>query len=426
MTFVDVPEIPPLDRFGMYAMLGLVRVMEPHTEELMLARNEAERVGDEYDSPHSRPWFVSYHGSEFPGEPADACKRYLLYRMMNIPRTEAMPPWVTTTGTVGKAGELDIADAWYKGGRLLAVPEDPEIKWARVAAYMDAVARGDMETAKDLSERMDIHQLGFEDPNVWMTVSTDLPILPPGWRRPHIVEVKCKADEVVEEMLNGRLLQRPDGTIEKVGRGPDDKHRIQLKATIGLAHEFDWGEVGVCKNCWRILYSDVISDLLQLPRGQYLPWSDGFGYCKWCKDCDVEFFHLESPTTGEVYYWSRSWPRKTKSFYYEHDPDFIAAGRQVLAETREHYIKDEIPPVPDHFKWSLGPCQSCSFKPFCREDAGVPGRLRRPRPELIRTKLTESAGVDFAKTVRPTYDPHATRQRVFDEWADTANQEHLS
>src|SRR4051794_6401034 len=122
-TLADVPEIAPLERFDMYAMLGLVRVMEPHTEMLMRDLAEAERVGDDFDSPHLRPWFVSFHGSEFPGEPQNACKRYLTYRMMNIPKAEITPPWVMTCGTIGKAGELDIARAWYTGGRLLAIPE---------------------------------------------------------------------------------------------------------------------------------------------------------------------------------------------------------------------------------------------------------------------------------------------------------------
>lgn len=689
----------------------------------------------------------SFHGSEFPGAPQDACQRYLTYRMMNFPSLEAMPPWVTTTGTVGKAGELDIADAWYRGARLLAVPEDPDLKLERLRLVAAAVSRGDMEAARQHAERSDIHQLGFVDPDVWMTVSTDLPILPPGWRRPHIVEVKClagdtrvltsrgrvpirgltagpvelvngrgewqecrvrsfgeqqlwritlrcgdsyrtiratadhrwfhdatpsgekhavstevltsqlrpgmklttrvpysrvkkggdtrpspfgiargivygdgtrktsgggssvdlfgekdaqllryfdgcrrndlgngglrvtdlpryfklrppqmdegvsyiygwlagyfaadgtvaengscyldcarrgpleyvedlctylgiptrpiyevqhgerrtpqgrtyppttayriciqahglteafflidehrerwlgrgqetpskrkdrwevhmvhetheveevfcavvpgteqfvldgfiltgncKADDVVNEMIDGRMIQHPDGRIEIVGRGPDPKHKIQLKATIGEANKFDWGTVGVCKSCWRILASDVISDLLGTPRGEYLPWSDSHGYCRWCKGYDVEFFELEPPTTGEIYYWSRSWPRKTKSFYFELDEPFMAAGKAHLAQAREHYILDTIPPRPDHFQWSVGPCARCQFKPFCRADDGVPGRKRKPDPKIVRTKLTESHGVAATLTKRPHYDPAATRERVFQEW----------
>lgn len=393
---IEELEIEPLDRFGMYAFLDLVRVMEPHTEILMRERATSTHEEDEYDSPHSRPWFVSFHGSEFPGVEANACSRYLAYRMMNFPSTEAMPPWVTTTGVLGKAGELDIADAWHRGGRLLSIPEDPA--------------------------KPKIKQLGFVDPDVWMTVSTDLPILPPGWHRPYIVEVKCKADEVIEEMLNGRLIQKPDGTLEKVGRGPDEKHVIQLKTTIGQAHDFDWGQVTVCSGCWRILGGDIFGKLTEQSNvnpaiSPQTVAEDNLRHCPWCGHEGQTTFELEPPESGELYYWSRSWPRKTKSFYFEYDRAFMEAGKKVLAQTRAHYIADEIPPRPDHFQWSLGACLYCNFKPFCRLDSGLEPRKRRPNPKLVRTKLTESAGVDHARTLRPHYDPNAVRERVFKEWS---------
>lgn len=418
----EPPVIAPMERFSLYAFLGLVRVMEPHTETLMQRRADVKNVADEYDSPHSRPWFVSYHGSEAPSSPESACKRYLAYRMMNFPSGTSMPPWVTTCGTVGKAGELDIADAWYRGGRLLAIPEDPEIKAARLEDVRQAVLRGDMDAARQHAERQDEHQLGFVEPSIWMTVSTDLPILPPGWRKPHIVEIKGKADEVLEEMLQGRLLQRSDGTIEKVGRGPDDRHVPQLKATIGLAHEYEWGEVTVCSGCWSILFADIFERLARQRMNpaisQQRAAEDNLQCCPFCdEEHEWETFTLEPPTTGEIYYWSRSWPRKTKSFFYEHDQHFMDNVVKVLGETRQHYINDEIPLRPDHFQWSIGPCQNCAQKPVCRIDAGLAPRQRKIRPENARHKLTESAGVDQTKKMRLNYDPHATRARVFAEWS---------
>lgn len=383
------PEIPYLSLFDLYAFLGLVRVMEPETEALMQERAERERVGDDHDSPHARPWFVSFHGSEFPGEPANACKRYLLYRMMNLPKTQATPPWVSTTGTIGKAGELDIARAWYEGGRMLSVPED--------------------------AARPDVFQLGFANPILWMTVSTDLPILPPGWRRPHIVEVKGKADEVVEEMLHGRLLAMADGTIKRIGRRPDRPHINQLKATIGEAHDYDWGTVAVCGKCWFIYEADIFE---RLTGSSIHPRSDAAGWCPRCRDysSNGQVFKLDPPVSGEIYYWSRSWPRKTISFFYEYDQAFMERGRRILAETRQHFIDDVLPDRPDHFQWSLEPCKDCTFKPFCRADAGVPGRLRKPRPELIVNTLSESNGVQYAQEQRPGYSVEAVRERVFAEW----------
>lgn len=409
--------LKPLDRFDLYAFLGHVRVMEPYTEVLMQQRAERELKEDEYDSPHSRPWFVSFHGSEFPGEEQDACQRYLAYRMMNFPSTEVMPPWVTTTGTLGKAGELDIADAWWQGGGMLAIPENANDFQARMKLALSLAQDGRVDQAIETLEQPAYHQLGFVDEEHWMTVSTDLPILHPGWRRPHIVEVKGKADTILDEMLEGKQVLR-DGRLEMVPRYADPRHALQVKATLGKAHEYDWGSVTVCPNCWFIVWADIY-ERLGIAGGIH-PRSDSFGHCPRCpRDRgydDKITFELEPPTTAEIYYWSRSWPRKTKSFYYTHDQQFMDDGLKVLAEVRDHYLNDTIPPRPDHFQWSVGPCGNCSFKPFCKHDFGLRGQQRKPRPENVQTRLALSAGVDHTYSLRPRYDPDATRSRVLQEW----------
>lgn len=421
-TLLDVLEIPALSRFDMYAQLGLLRVLEPDTEVLMQERAEAELVDDEFDSPHSRAWFLSYHASEAPGDPTTACARYLTYRMMNFPFSEIVPPWVTTCGSVGKAGELDVADAWFRGGRMLAVPEDDAEEGRRLRRVIDAYKQGAVDVAEELYANAGIHQLGFVDAEHWMTASTDLPILPRGWRRPFIAEIKGKSDDVLDEMIDGRLLQRQDGTIERVGRGPDEKHVLQLKATIGLAHEYDWGWVTVCPDCWFIVQSDVY-ERLGLPGGVH-PRSDAFGYCPRCQDYPdlrgrehESHFHLDPPISGEIYYWSRSWPRKTKSFYYEHDPAFMAGVRGVLKQAQRAFIEDRIPERPEHFQWSVGACKQCRFKISCRIDSGLAPRQKKVRAENVRHKLTESANVERTLEMRPRYDPQAVRERVLQEWS---------
>jgi hypothetical protein len=380
----------------MYASMGLVQLMEPDTEELMQERAAAKLIDDEFDSPHSRPWFVSYHASEFPGDRVDACKRYLLYRMMNIPPSSPMPPWVTECGEIGKAGEISIANAWYEGGRLLAVPEDP----AKPEGF----------------------QLGFVIPQVWMTASTDLPVLKKGWTKPYIVEVKGKADEVLDEMISG---VRKDGLKLPNPRGPDIPHTRQLRATIGAARLFDWGEVCVCEKCWRILAWTHLPGLLGIEWNEDFlmpaPWSDGFYFCPWCHDYNTNiFFKLDPPDCGEIYYWSRSWPRKTKSFFYEHDPHFFESGLEVLGEAKQHYLNDELPARPDHFQWSSGPCGYCTHKPHCRLDAGLLPRKRKPDPSMIETKLSESNAITYAKTIRPHYDFKKIFKRVIEEWETDA------
>lgn len=408
----DPPEVPALDIFSFYAHLNLISVMEPETETLMQERALKQLQEDDFDSPHSRPWFVSFHASEYPGDTADACERYLLYRMMNIPAREAMPPWVTATGVVGKAGELDIADAWFQGGRMLAIPESEDDRAGRLGVIAKLIKAGRHDEAQELAEAPPYHQLGFVDPNTWMTASTDLPILPKGWRRPYIVEVKGKADEVLQEMLTGI---RKDGTRAPALRQPDKPHIRQIKATLGAAAEYDWGWVTVCSSCWFIVAAEVF-ERLGLPSGLH-PLSDAFGICPRCKDYKTEHFQLEPPINGEIYYWSRSWPRTTKSFYIELDPAFYARGRDVLAQTREHFIMGRLPERRSHMQWSVGPCGQCRFKPACRLDFGLETpRKRKPTMDPV-VKLDQSHAIQQALAVRPRYDYEAVRARVFEEWS---------
>lgn len=357
--------------------------------------------------------------SQFPGDPLEACLRKLVYRMMNIPSAEgAMPPWVTTTAVMGKAGELDIADAWYQGGRLLAVPEDPEIVIQKLRLIIDALQRGDFDAAREIHD--DLHQVSFVDREHWFTGSVDLPILPPGWHKPHIVEIKGKADDVLVEMINGRQMMR-NGQVIIEPRGPDEAHGRQLLASLGLAHEHDWGWVTVCPNCWFIVESDMY-ERLGLDGGLH-PLSDSLGYCPRCRNYSInERFQLEQPTTGEIYYWSRSWPQgnprlgqRTKSFYYDYDPAYMEAGREILKEARQHFEKGTVPPRHPSMQWSSGPCQRCPSKRYCKLDEGIEEGRRKTTMEKITT-LAESNGVGYAKSIRSHYSFEETRDRVLTEW----------
>lgn len=412
----DLEEIVPLDRFSLYAELGLVRLLEPDTEDLMRDRALKTLVDDEFDSPHAMAWFQSFHASAFPCDPTEACERHLVYRMMNVPAAEPMPPWVTSCGEVGKAGELDISRAWYEGGRMLGVPEgiEDEIDWDRLPRRLvESDGYGD------------VHQLGFSVPEVWLTASTDLMVLKKGWTKVLPIEIKGKADEVLEEMIrgvgrDGRPLIKP--------RGPDASHTRQLRATIGAARLHDWGEVAVCRHCWRIagwsgypaLYGvewDEERNGCVMPA----PWSDAFYVCAWCPDDqkydDPVFFRPEPPDCGVIYYWSRSWPRKIKEFAVNHDEEVFRRGLDVLSSARQHFLDGTLPPRPDHFQWSLAPCNFCAQKASCRLDSGLAPRKRKPDPDLIRTTLAESHAVDHARSLRPHYDLDAIRARVLETWS---------
>lgn len=394
---------PYLSLRDLYMHLGLLSVVEPATEEVMRARAERSYVDDEFDSPHELPWNVSFHASSFPGDPADACARALVYRMMNIPSGEgAMAPWVTSTGAVGKAIEMDVVDAWFRAGRMLALPED--------------------------RSRFGVHQLGFVDREHWLTGSTDLPILPRGWSKPHLIEVKGQADDVLVEMLQGRLLER-DGKQVVEMRGPTPAHAIQLRCSLGLAHEYDWGEVKVCSSCWFILEADVYERLS--PDGDWhSPLCAGMGedHCPHCGPTSVVEFELQAPTTGEIYYASRSWPRghprhgkRTKTFFFEHDQAFMQRGRRVLAEARDDFVAGKLPQRPKHMQWSQGACQYCRYKAACRLDEGLEPRKRKPTLKKVE-RLQDSNVVEHALSVRPNYSYERTRQGVLDQWRNDGEE----
>ena len=204
----------------------------------------------------------------------------------------------------------------------------------------------------------------------------------------------------------------------------------RLKATIGLAHEHDWGEVTVCSGCWRIIYADVFQALcgdrmspnllvVEAAREHNIRW------CPWnCGSEDQTTFKLEQPTTGEIYYWSRSWPRghpkhgtRVKSFFFEHDPAYMARGREVLREARDSFRSGALPPRPRHFQWSSKPCSQCRHRPFCRLDQGIEPRKRKATMPPVE-RLADSNGILYALSVRTNYNYMSTRARVLAEWGE--------
>jgi hypothetical protein len=149
------------------------------------------------------------------------------------------------------------------------------------------------------------------------------------------------------------------------------------------------------------------------------------GYCPRCRDyLRNEHFQLEPPTTGEIYYWSRSWPRgnprlgpRTKSFFYEYDPAYMEAGRKILKEARQHFEEGTIPPRHPSFQWSMGSCKQCPSKRYCKNDEGIVDGKHKATMEKVTT-LAESNGVAFARSIRPHYNFDNIRERVLAEWRE--------
>lgn len=264
-----------------------MKVVEPAMRKAAEAAEErAWREGLD-DSPHGQPWHTSFHASSFPGDDERSCLRYHQYVLMDAPRNEPAPMRLAAQGAVGSAAE-ELLVKWF--GR------------AEVLLSADRKAEGG-----------DGLQTGFADKENWLTGAVDVVLVPEGWDRPHVVEVKTKALNVVQAMQRGE-------------RGPDGKHVNQCKAYIGFAHE---------------LSADLWPDL------------------KPCQD-------------GSVFYLARDddFTSVTHEFFYSYDPDFMLKGRLKLREAREAFQRGDLLPHPfGGREWSIDPCKFCQFKKHvCKPD----------------------------------------------------------
>jgi hypothetical protein len=115
---------------------------------------------------------------------------------------------------------------------------------------------------------------------------------------------------------------------------------------------------------------------------------------------------LEPLRDGTIYYVSRDLPSETHEFYIEHDEEFMEIGKQRLKDWKQHFLNDELPARPKEWYWSKTPCQYCPFKKnVCKPDdkAGV-------------TKLSESHGIEYTKSIRKSYDFDITKEIVIKRW----------
>lgn len=306
-----------ITRAALFAKLGVIRVIEPMT---LQAYEDHEREIWEKDlenSPHGEAWHTSFHASRFPGDDPMACGRAAVYGLMNIPSPTPISPYLRALGDAGKDIEKQIVTRWKRAGVLLSADADAEV------------------------------QTGFVDEEVWLTGNTDAVLLLPGWRRPHVVDVKTKKDTYVDDMKIG-------------SRDADAAHRRQILTYIGLAHERS-------AEMWPGF--DPVQD-------------------------------------GSLYYVSRDNPRNTFEFFYTYDKEFMTQGRHKLRAWKQAFLEGELPPRPQHWKWSESPCQWCPLKKHvCKPD--FKARI---------TRLEDSAALEFATSIRPTYSYDDTRAAVIGRW----------
>lgn len=158
---------------------GTIKTVDPVVslswDETLAAEAAA---GDQ--SPHGRPWHVSFHASAFPGNDKQACPRKAAYELMDIGREINTERWLNQTAEVGKAIELAQVRRLRDAGRLArsnipGLSTDPD--------------------ARDENGNP-MPQIGFIDKEHWLTGSVDIAMTVFSTeRKPHIVEVKCLAGE---------------------------------------------------------------------------------------------------------------------------------------------------------------------------------------------------------------------------------------
>lgn len=328
--------------------LGAVKVVDPVVDVAFMKAEERRFVEQHDDDPHGRPWHVSHHASSFPGDNRQACGRKALYGLMDVPTGGAFDRWFATIIDAGKALELTqvrrVRDAGY-----LVTSVDP-------ARSTDPDAVDDQGRPKP--------QVGFVDAEHWLTGSIDMPILPFGYDRPHVVEIKSKHELKIELMQQGE-------------KSFDPKHRNQLLCALGLANE----------NPGMLGHPETAEP-------------------------------MPAPDDGSIFYLPRDvdWPGPvpTHEFYFEHDPAFMEEGRAHLKDWNRSFVEGELPQTvqrknsrshPFGWKWSEGICKFCPEKKLCRADydAGVVN---------LQKSNVEAVGM----FTRPGYDAAAKRATVLSYW----------
>lgn len=345
-----------LSRTALWQFLGveLPPIVEPmlNTAYLREADREWRGIG--------RRDATSFFLSNFPGDDP-VCDRAAIYGLMGLPEEKPFDLNGKRYVEIGKWAEMDFVRRLSNEGMLLT--ED---------------------------ESSGGNQTKFMDSKVWGSGAVDSIVLPYGWTKGHVVEMKNVGAEKIAAMKDNK-----DDTPYS-----HSKYVRQIKAYIGYAHEQKFTPlVNVCTDSWAIMKE-------MLPGIFYCPVHRTF-------ECTRKEIQLDSPDDGTLIYSSRDPERgkgiDTVSYYFSYDPDFLEAGRQRMAKWREDFENGALPPHIHEGKkamWSVGYCKFCSWK----------RNACRPDQAAKTTRLEDSKAFEFAKEIRPYYDYQAVRANVFKRW----------
>lgn len=354
-----------LKRAEFMITVGAMREVDSLIDDAYKFVIEQERKQADRGEAHSDDWYLSFHGSQFPGDDEKACGRKALYAMIDTPR-ELFTRRSRQLMEAGKDIENQVVTKLYTSGQLLSNPP-----WE--------------------------FQTQYEEPSAWLTATLDTLALPRRFKKPYVIEHKTKYAKVIEQML-------------KLYRGPDPDHIKQVKVQIELAHREGPRIVKRCYNSGRLAIKLKPLDV------------DAEFVCP--EHFHTDCLHEEEilpPDYGYLYYISRDKPDDTWEFFFERDPKFFDAGIAQLHEWRESFIAGVLPTTqlekagqrghPFGWQWSLDPCRYCDYKAkMCRPDHEAAVKQGAP------IRLEDSAAVDQAKIVRKDYDFDLVRKAVLNRW----------
>ncbi len=335
----------------MLSHFGTIKTVDPVVslswDETLAAEAAA---GDQ--SPHGRPWHVSFHASAFPGMDKQACPRKACYELMDVGREINTERWLNQTAEVGKAIELAQVRRLRDAGRL-ARSNIPGLS-------TDPDARDEQGNP--------MPQIGFIDKEHWLTGSVDIAMTVfNNDNKPHIVEVKTKHESQIVDMMNGL-------------RGPDEKHEKQARCSLGMANANPGAFLHPTED--RVLDVPTDGTIYYIARDS-----------KW------------QPGNTEVL---------NHEFLIEHNDEFMEHGLDHLKGFKQAFLDDELVQTverksarshPLGWMWSKGACERCSLKKICKADY-----------ENNTTVLSESSAYEIAKSIRTSYDPVKTREVVLNFW----------
>lgn len=349
-----------LTRTEFMARLGRLKIVDPMIDNAYGITEEKIWAEDLDSSPHGHHWSTSFHASSFPGDDPYACERLALYTLMNVPESTPIDRRGRMYMDAGKNLELELVRRFGKAGWLLSA---------------------DQTSGDD-------YQTNFQDEVSWLSGSPDIIVIPPGWNRGHVVEVKGRG---VQRPPRYRELRDPLSEMRVMREQPNPKHERQLGAYIGMANlEFHKRvpQVTVCEETWSVC---------------------------WDRKCPIHgtactkrTIEMQPVVDGTLLYVALDDGAVTFERFYSLNRSWFGTGRDTLRRWRQDFVNGELPPRPADWMWSKDPfpCKWCPMKKnVCKPDdkAGI-------------TRLEDSHAVGFARDIRPGYSYKNQRQRVLSRW----------